>query len=66
MRPLDGAWRKATRSSGNNGCVEARFVDGTVEVRDSKNPAGGVLRFTPHEWECFSAGMDAGEFKLPE
>jgi len=34
-------WRKANRSTGSNTCVE---VSATGLVRDSKNPAGPVLR----------------------
>jgi hypothetical protein len=35
-------WRKSSRSSGQGGnCVE---LSDTGAVRDSKNPAGGVLR----------------------
>jgi len=33
-------WRKASRSGGNNQCVELSNVGG---VRDSKNPHGPVL-----------------------
>lgn len=56
-------WRKATASggSGGGGCVEVRGSD-LVEVRDSKDPDGPVLRFTPHEWACFLDGARKGEF----
>ncbi|WP_141548095.1 DUF397 domain-containing protein, partial [Nocardia farcinica] len=36
-----------------------------VGVRDSKNPAGGALVFTPSEWDAFLAGARAGEFDRP-
>jgi hypothetical protein len=29
-------------------------------------PAGTVLDYTPFEWDCFTAGIQAGEFTLPE
>jgi hypothetical protein len=29
----------------------ARNITGTVAVRDSKDPQGPVLRFTPDEWK---------------
>nr|WP_245650453.1 DUF397 domain-containing protein [Nocardia harenae] len=35
---------------------------GRTAVRDSKNPAGPVLDFTPSEWTAFVAGVRAGEF----
>ncbi|MGH3795144.1 MAG: DUF397 domain-containing protein [Pseudonocardiaceae bacterium] len=57
-------WRKASYSNGNGGaCVEVADVDGGhCAVRDSKDPAGPVLTFTPGEWTAFTAGVRAGEF----
>lgn len=59
-------WRKSTRSDGNGGnCVEvARNLPGIVAVRDSKNPTGPALIFTPAEWEAFLGGTKDGEFDL--
>lgn len=55
-------WRKSTRSDQGN-CVEVAFAaDGTVGVRDSKNPTGPVLQFTPAEWDAFTGGVRDGEF----
>lgn len=53
---LSGAvWRKSSRSSGNGGqCVEvAMNLPGVVAVRDSKDPDGPKLLFTPDEWKTF-------------
>ncbi|MFC0507515.1 DUF397 domain-containing protein [Micromonospora costi] len=53
---LTGArWRKSTRSGNDAGaCVEvADNLPGRVHVRDSKDPAGGVLTFTPQAWRAF-------------
>ncbi|MDG4835669.1 DUF397 domain-containing protein [Micromonospora sp. WMMD967] len=53
---LGGArWRKSTRSSGNGGaCVEvADNLPGIVGVRDSKDPTGPALTFTPTAWRAF-------------
>jgi hypothetical protein len=33
-----------------------------IRVRDSKNPGGGVLNFTPGEWDAFIGGVMNGEF----
>ncbi|WBB72396.1 DUF397 domain-containing protein [Micromonospora sp. WMMD1128] len=58
MADLTGAqWRKSTRSGSNGGdCVEvADNLPGVVAVRDSKNPAGPVLTFTPAAWTTFTA-----------
>ncbi len=47
-------FRKSSYSGGNNDCVEvATNVPGVVAVRDSKNPGGPVLTFTPIEWREF-------------
>ncbi|NES26399.1 DUF397 domain-containing protein [Micromonospora terminaliae] len=55
---LSGAiWRKSTRSSGNQGdCVEvADNLPGVVAVRDSKDPQGPALAFSPASWAAFVA-----------
>jgi Domain of unknown function (DUF397) len=33
-------------------------------VRDSKDPGGPVLAFTPDVWRAFTAAIKAGEFGL--
>jgi len=57
-------WRKSSYSSGNGGaCVEvARNLPGIVAVRDSKDPEGPALVFTPEEWLAFLDGVRADEF----
>jgi hypothetical protein len=59
-------WRKSSWSGGNAGdCVEvARNLPGAVAVRDSKDPDGPKLTFTPDEWVAFTAGIKTGEFDL--
>ena len=63
---LDKAeWRKSTRSGPySDNCVEVAFVDGGIAMRDSKDPTGPVLIFTPAEWDAFVAGAKDGEFDL--
>jgi hypothetical protein len=56
-------WRKSTRSSANGDCVEvAKNLSGVVAVRDSKDPDGPALIFTPAEWDAFIIGAKEGEF----
>ena len=48
-------WRKSSYSGSNSGnCVEVAAKD-HVLIRDSKNPDGTVLRFTPDTWRRFAA-----------
>ena len=55
----DAAWRKSSYSTGNGGaCVEvARNRPGIVAVRDSKDPHGPTLIFTPADWLAFIASL---------
>ncbi|MGW4771489.1 DUF397 domain-containing protein [Nocardia sp. NPDC004278] len=56
-------WFKSSRSGATKECVEVAFLDGgRVGVRDSKNPTGPALVFTPGEWKAFTAGVVDGEF----
>jgi Domain of unknown function (DUF397) len=48
-------WRKSTYSSTNGGnCVEVAAAPRTVAVRDSKDPEGSKLAFTPGRWQEFT------------
>lgn len=56
-------WVKSSLSFSNGNCVEvAALEDGVTGVRDSKDPSGPVLRFTPGEWHAFLGGVRLGEF----
>jgi hypothetical protein len=59
----DIAWMMSSRSTGNGGsCVEARRHEGVIEVRNSKAPDAGLVRFTMEEWDSFLDGAKKGEF----
>jgi Domain of unknown function (DUF397) len=55
-------WVKSSLSFASGDCVEVASLDGGVGVRDSKHPAGPVLRFTAAEWRAFLGGARNGEF----
>ena len=56
-------WVKSSLSFANGNCVEvANLSGGDVGVRNSRDIAGAVLRFTPDEWHAFVGGVHNGEF----
>lgn len=60
---IDVRWRKSSYSgNGGGNCVEvARDLPGIVAVRDSKDPDGPRLTFTPADWQSFTASVRAGQ-----
>jgi Domain of unknown function (DUF397) len=57
---LTGAkWRKSSYSSANGGaCVDvAGNLPDIVAVRDSKDPDGPALIFSPADWSAFIASL---------
>lgn len=55
-------WRKSSRSAAGNACIEITGQGGRQAVRDSKDPAGPVLRFSPTQWGAFTAAISRGQF----
>jgi len=59
----DPVWVKSTLSYAFGNCVEvAGLPGGEIGVRNSRDPRGPVLRFTPDEWVAFLGGARNGEF----
>ncbi len=49
-------WTRSSYSSEEGGlCVEVATSPSAVHVRDSKDPDGPALTFTPHAWAAFTA-----------
>ncbi|MCQ4045212.1 DUF397 domain-containing protein [Streptantibioticus rubrisoli] len=50
------AWRKSSYSGDEGGnCIEIASHPAAVHVRDSKDPEGPTLTFTPTAWADFAA-----------
>lgn len=56
-------WKKSTKSQQGD-CVEVAQDSTGVHVRDSKDPEGPQLVFSPSEWRAFTAGVTDGEFEV--
>jgi hypothetical protein len=64
MDLTNAEWRKSSYSATQTNCVEVARTSGIIAVRDSKDPTGPVLVFTPSEWAAFVAGVSDGEFDI--
>jgi len=53
-------WKKSSYSSQQGNCVEVAPVREGTAVRDSKNPAGPVLRFPADSWRAFVGAVKSG------
>lgn len=59
----DAQWRRASgATAGEVSHVEIAHKDGMYAMRDSRQPDGDILVFTPGEWDAFVKGVHAGEF----
>ncbi|MFI5717162.1 DUF397 domain-containing protein [Nocardia sp. NPDC051750] len=62
----EAQWFKSSHSSSTKECVEAAHLsEGRVGVRDSKNPGGPALVFSPCEWDAFLTSTKSGHFGWP-
>ena len=55
-------WIKAEMSNQGGSCVEMRRSGANVQVRDSKDPHGPILSFTPTQFHAWLSGAARGEF----
>jgi hypothetical protein len=56
-------WQKSARSNPSGNCVEfAALPGGGAAVRNSRDPEGPALIYTPAEIEAFILGVRDGDF----
>jgi Domain of unknown function (DUF397) len=53
-------WRTSKASGGSGECVEVANGEKSVLVRDSRNPSGAMLEFSPGQWSSFMRRVRAG------
>jgi hypothetical protein len=56
------SWIKAQASTHNGACIEIASAIGNIAMRDSKDPGGPILVYTPAEFSAFLDGARSGEF----
>jgi uncharacterized protein DUF397 len=56
------SWIKAKFSNHNGACVEMASTPDKIAIRDSKDPGGPILVYTPIEFRAFLDGARNGEF----
>jgi predicted secreted Zn-dependent protease len=54
-------WVKSTKST-SGACVEVARDGDEILVRNSRDPAGPVLRVSREAWDAFRQGVADGEF----
>lgn len=60
---LQVAWTKSSWSNPDGNCVEvATLPDGDIAVRNSRDPQGPALVYTPAEIKAFVRGAKTGDF----
>jgi Domain of unknown function (DUF397) len=60
---VGAAWRKSSHSNSQGNCVEfAALADGSVALRNSRDPQGPALVYTRAEISALLAGAKDGEF----
>jgi hypothetical protein len=57
-------WFLPRRTSNGATCVETKFTDDAIFVRNNLHPNAGTAVFTYAEWDVFVAGVKDGDYDL--
>jgi hypothetical protein len=57
-------WRKSSRSTGGNDCVEVAQTRTRYLIRDSKNPDRARLAVRPQAWAAFIRDIKHGAYRM--
>ncbi|MDA3627559.1 DUF397 domain-containing protein [Saccharopolyspora sp. WRP15-2] len=60
---MPNSWRKSSRSTNTDNCVEVGRVESGAAVRDSKAPDAGYFTTTADQWRLFVTAVKAGRFE---
>ena len=59
-----GEWFLPRRTHNGGTCVQTKFTEDAVFVRNNLRPGAGTAEFTHEEWTVFVAGVKDGDYDL--
>jgi len=59
MDAMNTRWRKSSYSGNGGNCVEVADRDNRIQVRDTQDRTGPMLRVTPSAWRKFTDQVKA-------
>jgi hypothetical protein len=57
-------WFVPNRSANGSTCVETKFTDDAVFVRNNLRPDAGTAEFTHDAWDAFVGGVKDGDYDV--
>ncbi len=64
MPRIVGEWFLPGRSGNGATCVQTKFTEDAVYVRNNRRPDAGTAVFDHTEWAVFIAGVKDGDYDL--
>ncbi|PZS28117.1 MAG: DUF397 domain-containing protein [Pseudonocardiales bacterium] len=64
MPRIVGEWFLPGRSDNNATCVQTKFTDNVVYVRNNRQPDAGTAAFDHAEWAVFVASVKDGDYDV--